>query len=245
MRTAGKRIAVAAAALGVLGAACLIGVRKPSRGVDQGSSEPPPKPQTAGDAQAATAGPSEAEREAIRANELAVFRGLSPAERLQEMARRCSPGAPCDRQALGAITQAAADEAERTVLAKKAEGLVAAFDGRPPVETPPSAPPRQPEPVHPLVGAAQAAASGASGEPLDPRDAFAGRLEETLVSRRLNPDRVSVTGPDRTTLEVEGFACSARFLSNVAQSEYGAEARKLGFTRLSCVHGPINASLDL
>jgi hypothetical protein len=230
MATVAKRVALVAVALGGVFAVYGLVTREPRRENEKGSLLPPsPQEQTP----PASSADRQAERNAIRANELAVYRDMSPAERLAAMALHCPPEAKCDKDGLRAIAQAAADGAERTLLSSKADALVAAHD-----RGPDAGPPTE-------QGAAPAQIAATAKAVVSERDSFASRFEATLVERQLNPDRVSVTGPNKTTLDVQGFACSDQFLSNIQKSAYGTEARGLGFKRITCSFNQTSASLDL
>jgi hypothetical protein len=139
---------------------------------------------------------------------------------------RTARGISSTCEAPSTISRAAADDAERAWLSAKVAEL--------------SAPDAQQQQA-PLV----AATGAAGGAPKSDREAFAERVEKALVERRLNPERVSVTGKDQTTIEVEGFACSPDFLGNVQKSPFGAEARSLGFKRITCAFEKKTAALDL
>jgi hypothetical protein len=238
MAPVAKRIAIVAGGLVALGAVYL-GTRTPSpKGSERGSEPAPPEqPATPAAPQASREATEQAEREAFRHNQLAIYRGLPPAERLEEMARRCPNEGQCDKDALALITQAASTDAERATLSSRAQAMTAGQQRGPeaqqaaPIVAPPVAQQQQPT------------AGGSATVP--GREAFAQKFEAALVERRLNPDSVSVTGPNKTTLEIKGFACVRDFLSNVAKSPLGAEARAAGFKRLTCSYEQITDAVDL
>jgi hypothetical protein len=238
MAPVAKRIAIVAGGLVALGAVYL-GTRTPSPKGSERGSEPAPPDQPAAPAapQASREATEQAEREAFRHNQLAIYRGLSPADRLEEMTRRCPNEGQCDKEALALVAQAAATDAERATLTSKAAALAAGQQRAP--EAPKAAP------VATAQAAQQQQPTTAAGASVSSREAFATRFEGELVARRLNPDSVSVTGPNKTTLEIKGFACVRDFLSNVAKSPLGAEARAAGFKRLTCSYEQITDAVDL
>jgi hypothetical protein len=238
MAPVAKRIAIVAAALAALYAVYAMGTRNESpKGSEPGNPTSPEQPAAPAAPQASREATEQAEREAFRHNQLAIYRGLSPADRLEEMTRRCPNEGQCDKEALALVRQAAATDTERATLSSKADALAAGQQRAP--EAPQAAP------VVAAPAAQQQQPTTAAGASVSSREAFAGRFEAALVERRLNPDSVSVTGPNKTTLEIKGFACVRDFLSNVSKSPLGAEARAAGFKRLTCSYEQISDAIDL
>jgi hypothetical protein len=246
MATAARRIALVAV---VLGAACLaygLATRDPARtSANAGSAAAASEERTPPGSPVEQAARDQAERVAIGVQRLAVFRAMEPSERMAAMVISCpsEPGSECNKDGLGEIIRAAADGAERASLSKKAEDLALARQRDPAA---PQQPAQQPPQIQvPAGGVPDEQAAGQRGGPIQGRESFAGRFEAALVERKLNAERVSVTGPGKTTLDVQGFACSEGFLSNVQQSNFGTEAKALGFKRITCSHDTVNAGVDL
>jgi hypothetical protein len=105
-------------------------------------------------------------------------------------------------------------------------------------EAPPGAPARTAEPVLPAAAPVEpqrdVASRDETARAVRDREAFVPVFEQALFDRRLHPDSVTATGPDKTTIDIRGLVCPRDFLSGIGQSDVGEKARALGFKRLEC-----------
>ena len=94
-----------------------------------------------------------------------------------------------------------------------------------------------------LDAARREAAETAAGIAL--RSQFADEFDSRLLADGDNPDSVTATGKDKTTLAVKGYFCSRQWVHDTIQNNNSTRLRILGFKRLECNNAFQGAFIDL
>jgi hypothetical protein len=172
-----------------------------------------------------------AAQEATRANFLATLRGMTPAKRLSEMVRVCSPGGECNQDRLTMLTDAAGSDAEKKALSAKSASLVTEYQRWEASEQKKA---ERQAAVDEQKLERQAAADEQKFQ-IQGRVEFAEQYETALLNQHMNPDGVSATGPGKTTLTVRGWFCNRQFLFDFQKGPLYRAARDEGFKQLQCI----------
>lgn len=164
----------------------------------------------------------EAERTEARKKRLEQLQAMTPAQRMAELNRLCSPEGACDAEPMQLVAFAAATVAERDSLEKQSEAL------------------RKARALAEERAAAKADREAAKLEreaDMAARANFAKRYERRLFERSMNPQSVTTLGSSKETLHVVLFLCSRQYLYDFANGSDGQEARSVGFKKLTCSDG--------
>lgn len=162
----------------------------------------------------------EEERQKGQDAEIAGFRLLSPAERESKLRAHCSPTDGCLKARADVIVEAAATPAEGRKLAGLRDAALSAQ-------------------------ARRAGVVPADAKPSDLRRAYAERFDQVLLQKHMNPDGVRASGPDATTLHIDGWFCTRQTVFDLANGEAGAEARAIGFRKIECASAAQSWNMDL
>lgn len=150
---------------------------------------------------------AQAQTDRAAASRLTKYQAMSPAQRFAAIRGTCDSG-ECDRDEEDSILAATATPDERT----KVDAEIAR---------------RQKE-------AAALEAKEEAAQDIKDRHTFAEKYEQQLFERGLNPQGVSATGSDATTLRMIGAFCSRQFLYDF-QGPDSRLAKAVGFKKVECV----------
>lgn len=147
---------------------------------------------------------AEPAKQSARAESL---RAMTPEQRVIDLKNSCEIGDCTASEAADIVASGATDE-ERRTLGTKSKAMLAAKQA--------------------------SAAKREKQDALRLRNAYASDFETTLFSQHMNPDGVSATGAEKTTLHVDGWFCSRQFIYDTCHGKIGVDAKALGFTKIEC-----------
>jgi hypothetical protein len=148
---------------------------------------------------------------------IAALQAKTPAERVEAIRTECA--GDCRHYSLVDIVGAGATDAERTSLKRLADAAE--------------------------VKAVRAHQVEEAKVGRENRKSFASTYETALFEKHLNPDGVSTSGDNSTTLVVRGWFCSRQFMYDAQNNGLADQAKAVGFKRIECYSGLESAWLDL